>query len=58
MNRDTNKTIAELQYIQRDAYEAAQCAQQLGNYAAECRYLDEVNDASSELYRRKQQEGK
>jgi hypothetical protein len=54
MNRYANKTIAELLYIQRDAYEAAQCAKELGNYAAECKYLDEVNDASTELYRRKQ----
>lgn len=54
MSRYANKSLPELQYIQKDAYEAAQCAKALGNYAAECRYLDEVNDASSEMYKRQQ----
>ena len=53
MNRYANKTVAELLYIQKDAYEAAKCAQALGNSVAECRYLDEVNDASTELYKRR-----
>lgn len=49
----SKKTIAELQYIQKDAYEAAQCAKDLGNYQAECKYLDQISDASSELYKRR-----
>ena len=47
-----NKSNEELIYIQKDAYEAAQCAKALGNVEAELRYLDEVNDASTELYKR------
>ena len=53
MNNYSQKTIAELLYIQQDAYEAAQCAKDLGNKEAEAKYLDQVNDASSELYKRK-----
>lgn len=53
MNNYSQKTIAELLYIQKDAYEAAQCAQALGNSVAEARYLDQVNDASSELFKRR-----
>lgn len=52
MNRYANKTVAELQYIMKDASEAAKCAQALGNVQAECRYLDEVNDAATELHKR------
>ena len=55
MNRYANKTIAELLYIQKDAYEATKCAQAIGNSVSEGRYLDQLNDASSELYKRKQQ---
>lgn len=54
MNRYANKTIAELQYIQKDAYEAAQCAQALGDAKAESKYLDQLNDAASELFKRQQ----
>lgn len=52
MNDYSKKTYAELYYIQKDAHEAAQCAQSLGNYVAECKYLDQVNDASTELFKR------
>lgn len=54
MSRYANKSHAELAYIQKDAYEAAQCAQANGDYVAECKYLDQVNDASTEVYKRKQ----
>lgn len=46
------KTIAELEYIARDAKEAAD-AMKGWNTAAECKYLDQVNDAATELYRRR-----
>lgn len=52
MNDYSKKSIAELEFIKRDAYEAAQCAKALGNYQAECKYLDQMNDASSELFKR------
>lgn len=52
MNRYANKSFAELQYIMKDASEAAKCAQALGDAKNECRYLDEVNDASTEMYKR------
>ena len=52
MNRYTNKTIAELLYIQKDAFEAAQCAKANCDMVAECKYLDQMNDASTELYKR------
>lgn len=54
MNHYSRKSIAELLYIQRDAFEAAQCAKEIGNYIAECRYLDEVCGASDEICKRKQ----
>ena len=53
MNNYENKTIAELQYIMKDASEAAKCAQELGDAKNECRYLDQVNDAATELYKRR-----
>lgn len=53
MNDYSQKTIAELLYIQKDAYEAAQCAKDLGNSVAEVYYLDQVNDASTELFKRR-----
>ncbi len=53
MNNYTNKTIAELEYTQKDAYEAAKCAQALGNSVEEGKYLDQMNDASTELYKRR-----
>ena len=49
----SNKSNEELTYIQKDAYEAAQCAKTLGEVEAELKYLDEVNDASTELYKRR-----
>jgi len=53
VNDYSKKTIAELEYIQRDASEAAKCAQALGDSKAEYKYLDQVNDASTELYKRR-----
>lgn len=49
-----SKTDAELQYIMTDANEAAVAMHSLGNDQAEAKYLDQVNHASSELYRRRQ----
>ena len=46
------KSIAELEYIIKDAGEAAKCMKDV-NPAAEAKYLDQVNDAVSELYRRR-----
>lgn len=54
MNNYCNKTEAELRFIIKDANEAAIYAKDLGNPQAEAKYLDQVNDACSELYRRKQ----
>lgn len=46
------KTAAALLYIVKDAGEAAQ-AMRGHDYAAECKYLDQINDASTVLrYRR------
>ena len=47
------KTVAELLYIVKDAGEAAK-AMRGHDYQAECKYLDQVNDASTELHRRRQ----
>lgn len=47
------KTDAELHYIIRDAGEAARAMRGL-NHDAECKYLDQVNDASTVLYQRQQ----
>lgn len=51
MDNYANKTIAELKFIQQDAFEAAQCAQVNGDGVAEAKYLDQVNDACTALYR-------
>lgn len=51
-NRYRDKTDAELAYIVRDAGEAAD-AMRGWNDEAECKYLDQVNDAASELRRRR-----
>jgi hypothetical protein len=51
-NRYKTKTEAELKFIIKDAGEAAKCMRDI-NPAAEAKYLDQVNDACSELYRRK-----
>lgn len=46
------KTDAELRYIAKDAGEAAQAMRGLDS-KAECKYLDQVNDACTVLYERK-----
>ena len=48
-----SKSDTELRYIIRDAGEAAR-AMQNHNRTAEDRYLDQVNDASTVLYYRRQ----
>lgn len=53
MSRYKTKTDAELRYIVRDAGEAARAMRDV-DQAAEAKYLDQVNDACSELYRRQQ----
>lgn len=52
--RYVTKTEAELIYIIKDAAEAAGAMRSIGNLSAECKYLDQMNDASTELYRRRQ----
>lgn len=55
-----NKTDAELMYIMQDASEAAK-AMQGYNSVAEAKYLDQINDAATEVHRRlvkKQKKGK
>lgn len=47
-----DKTNAELLYIIRDAGEASVCMRGL-DYDAECKYLDQVNDACTVLYFRR-----
>lgn len=51
-NQYKSKTDAELRFIIKDAGEAAKNMRDI-NPAAEAKYLDQVNDACSELYRRK-----
>lgn len=51
------KTDAELYFIQKDAYEAAKNMRGISE-VAECKYLDQLNDASSVLYYRRQNGGK
>ena len=46
------KSIAELEYIIKDAGEAAVCMKDV-NPVAEAKYLDQVNDAVTELARRR-----
>ena len=48
-----SKSDAELRYIVRDAGEAAR-AMEKHNRTAEDRYLDQVNDAQTVLYYRRQ----
>jgi hypothetical protein len=50
--RYSHKTDAELHYIMRDAKEAAD-AMRGHSPEAECKYLDQLNDAATELYRRR-----
>ena len=53
MNNYRTKTDAELLFIIQDAGTAAVNMKLMGNSAAEAKYLDQINDASSELYRRR-----
>lgn len=53
--RYSKKTDTELHYIIKDAAEAAQ-AMRGWNQEAELKYLDQMNDASTELYRRRSKE--
>lgn len=47
------KSDAELAFIIRDAREAAECMNLLGNAQAEAKYLDQINDACTvQAYRR------
>ncbi len=47
-----SKCDSSLRYIIKDCMEAAKAAQNLGNEAAEGRYLDELHYASMELAKR------
>ena len=47
-----HKSQSELAYIIRDAGEAA-VAMRGHDYTAECKYLDQVNDAANELAARR-----
>ena len=51
MNDFRKKSDAELRYILKDAGEAAQAMRGIDRNA-ECKYLDQVNDACTELHRR------
>lgn len=51
-NDYSKKTVAELVYIQKDAYEAAQAIKGF-DPKAEAKYLDQLNDACNELYKRR-----
>jgi hypothetical protein len=48
------KTEDELAFIVKDAGEAARCANELGNSKAEGKYRDQVCDAVSEQFKRRQ----
>lgn len=50
--RYSHKTDAELLYIARDAKEAAE-AMKGHSPIAESKYLDQLNDAATELHRRR-----
>lgn len=50
------KTDDELQYIIDDAKEAAAAMRSIGNYEQECKYLDQINDACTVQYTRRQVE--
>jgi hypothetical protein len=54
--RYADKSIEELQFIIRDANEAAQAMRTI-NPQAEAKYLDQINDAATEIYRRKNAKG-
>jgi hypothetical protein len=53
MNDYSNKSTDELRFIIKDASEAASCAKDLGNSKSEAKYLDQINDACTELYKRR-----
>jgi len=53
MDSMKSKSICELEYIAKDCYRAARCAQDLGNAEAEGRYLDEMHYAHMELAKRR-----
>ena len=50
-NDFTTKTNEELRFIMKDAGEAAKNMRAMGS-SEECKYLDQVNDAATELGRR------
>jgi hypothetical protein len=52
-----DKSDAELLYIIRDAGAAALAMRGM-NYEAECKYLDQVNDASTVLYFRRERKNR
>jgi hypothetical protein len=52
MNDYKRKTEDELRFIMKDAAEAAECMKGM-DPKAEAKYLDQVNDAATELYRRR-----
>jgi hypothetical protein len=51
-----SKSDAELLYIIRDAAHAAAALRNV-NFTAECKYLDQMNDATTILSRRRRLEG-
>ena len=53
MNAYRTKTEDQLYYIMGDARLAADYAKSLGDAKGEAKYLDQINDACSELYRRR-----
>ena len=54
MNAYRTKTADQLAYILKDAREALDCAKSLGDAKGEAKYADQINDAATEVYRRKQ----
>ena len=52
LNSYRTKSIAELEYIRKDAFEAAQAMRGF-DPKAEAKYLDQVNDACTVLYERR-----
>jgi hypothetical protein len=57
INDYSKKTEAELRYIAKDAGEAARAMRGVSE-TAECKYLDQVNDACTEMYKRRMAEQK
>ena len=52
INDYSDKSVDELMYIMQDAYTAAQNMKGFDSIA-ECKYLDQINDACTELNKRK-----